>query len=263
MTDRPLVRIWPKSPHIDEAVLRWMVASDGLDPDDDQAWHDEALRALADAAHRLRWRIEAQDGAQEALLHLHLHSDKFRAWSAAGGSPGLVYKACCDAITNAVRRMEGDQRFSIAGTRPRVFLSRALASDQWHALRSVSPLDRGLLLGHYGEDVDFGALAREAGLSQSALERRLRRAVPRFRRSSRQSRKRVRIPWSMTRFLLLRAQLAVLVLQVHHHRDAGEVEPGLEQVADAAQPIQVVGAIAAGAALGALGLEQTPCLIGA
>jgi DNA-directed RNA polymerase specialized sigma24 family protein len=257
---RPLARIWPKSPHIDEGLLRWM-ASDDLDPDGDPAWHDEALRALADAAHRQRWRIEAQEGAQEALLYLHLHRDKFRAWSAANSSPGLVYKASHDAITDAVRRLEGDHKVTIAGRRQRVFakptiplsalaaadedgnletfdqtmdwilrkradqswsdlpdwanmalpdqwiphvvefdgewqelphealmskrelqrlalplLSRALASDQWIALQSVSALDRRLLLGHYGEDADFGALARNAGLSRPTLERRLRRA---------------------------------------------------------------------------------------
>jgi hypothetical protein len=64
-------------------------------------------------------------------------------------------------------------------------------------------------------------------------------------------------------FLFLRAQLAVLVLQVHDHGDAGEVEPGVEQVADATQPVQVVGAVAAGAALGAVGFEQAPRLVGA
>ena len=46
-------------------------------------------------------------------------------------------------------------------------------------------------------------------------------------------------------------------------RDAGQVEPGLEQVADAAQPVQVIGAVAAGAALGALGFEQPARLVGA
>jgi hypothetical protein len=55
--------------------------------------------------------------------------------------------------------------------------------------------------------------------------------------------------------------LAVLVLQVHDHGDTGEVEPGLEQVADAPNSVQVVGAVAAGAASGALGIEQPAGLI--
>src|SRR3954453_14686661 len=61
--------------------------------------------------------------------------------------------------------------------------------------------------------------------------------------------------------LLLGPQLGVLVLEVYDHRHAGEVEPGLQQVADAAQPVQVTVAIAACAALGALGLEQPASLI--
>src|SRR3954447_1267895 len=61
--------------------------------------------------------------------------------------------------------------------------------------------------------------------------------------------------------LLLGPQLGVLVLEVYDHRHAGDVEPGLQQVADAAQPVQVTVAIAACAALGALGLEQPASLI--
>ena len=45
------------------------------------------------------------------------------------------------------------------------------------------------------------------------------------------------------------AKLVVLVLQVQDHRDPDEVEPALEQGADASEPVDVVGAVAAGAAL--------------
>src|SRR6478735_7207550 len=51
-------------------------------------------------------------------------------------------------------------------------------------------------------------------------------------------------------------ELGVLVLQVEDHADAGEVESGVEEVADAAEPVEVVGAVPAGAAVGAVGLEQ-------
>jgi hypothetical protein len=132
-TTRPLLRIWPKSPHIDQGLLHWM-ASDDLDPDGDPAWHELALRALADAAHRERWRIEAQDGAQEALLHLHQHGDKFRKWSAQSSSAGLVYKVSCDAITDAVQRpaMEGDHKVTIAGRRGRELNPRVRkCSPRW------------------------------------------------------------------------------------------------------------------------------------
>jgi hypothetical protein len=47
-----------------------------------------------------------------------------------------------------------------------------------------------------------------------------------------------------------------LVLELQHHRDAGEVESGVEQDTDAAQPDQVVSAVAAGAALGPGRFEQ-------
>ena len=48
-------------------------------------------------------------------------------------------------------------------------------------------------------------------------------------------------------------QAVVLVLQVEHHRDAGQVQPGLEQGVNALQPVQVVLAVATGATGGALG----------
>jgi hypothetical protein len=57
--------------------------------------------------------------------------------------------------------------------------------------------------------------------------------------------------------LILRSQLGVLCLEVQHHADAGQIEPGVEQVADTAQPFQVVGAVAADPALGAFRLEQS------
>ena len=62
-------------------------------------------------------------------------------------------------------------------------------------------------------------------------------------------------------FLLLGTELGVLVLQVQDHADAGEVQPGLEQVADPAQPLKVVGAVAAGAAVGPGGIEQPAGLV--
>ena len=62
-------------------------------------------------------------------------------------------------------------------------------------------------------------------------------------------------------FLLLRPQLGVLVLQVQDHADPGEVQPGRQQVADPAQPLKVMGAVAAGPAVGPGGIEQPPGLI--
>lgn len=62
-------------------------------------------------------------------------------------------------------------------------------------------------------------------------------------------------------FLLFGTELGVLVLQVQDHADAGEVQPGLEQVADMAQPLEVVGAVAAGAAVGPGGIEQPAGLV--
>ena len=61
--------------------------------------------------------------------------------------------------------------------------------------------------------------------------------------------------------LLSGAQLIVLVLEVHDDGDAGEVQTGLEQVGDTAQPVQIVGAVAAGAAVSAVGLEQAAGLV--
>jgi hypothetical protein len=68
--------------------------------------------------------------------------------------------------------------------------------------------------------------------------------------------------WCATAVLLFRSQFAVLCLEIKNHADAGEVQPGVQQVGDPPQPVQVVGAVAAGATLGALGLEQSACLIG-
>ena len=55
---------------------------------------------------------------------------------------------------------------------------------------------------------------------------------------------------SLGRHLL--SELVDLVLQVHHHRDAGEVEPGREQLVDPAQPGQVVLAVPPRASGGAV-----------
>lgn len=43
------------------------------------------------------------------------------------------------------------------------------------------------------------------------------------------------------------AELSVFVLKFHDHADSGEVESGLQEIPDAAQPVQVVGAIASSA----------------
>jgi hypothetical protein len=61
--------------------------------------------------------------------------------------------------------------------------------------------------------------------------------------------------------LAFRSQLCVLRFQVEDHADAGKVQPGLEQITDAAQPIQIICAIAACPALGPLRLQQTTSLI--
>ena len=50
--------------------------------------------------------------------------------------------------------------------------------------------------------------------------------------------------------------MGVLCFEIEDHGDAGEVEAGVEQVADAAEAVEVVGAVAAGAAVGAGWLEQ-------
>jgi hypothetical protein len=55
---------------------------------------------------------------------------------------------------------------------------------------------------------------------------------------------------------LLCSQFAVLRLEVEDHADAGEVQTGVEKVADAAQPLEVVSAVAAGPAVGALGSSR-------
>jgi hypothetical protein len=47
--------------------------------------------------------------------------------------------------------------------------------------------------------------------------------------------------------------LLVLGFEVEDHGDAGEVETGVEQLADPVEPIHVVGAVAAGATVGAGG----------
>lgn len=56
--------------------------------------------------------------------------------------------------------------------------------------------------------------------------------------------------------LLLRSQLGVLVFEVEDHADAGQVQPVTEQLADAAQPVEIVFAVPAGAAVGAGRFEQ-------
>jgi len=56
-------------------------------------------------------------------------------------------------------------------------------------------------------------------------------------------------------------QLSVLSLQLQDHTDAGQVETGMEQVPDPAEPVQVVRAVTAGAPVGPLGLEQAASLV--
>jgi hypothetical protein len=46
------------------------------------------------------------------------------------------------------------------------------------------------------------------------------------------------------RVVHLGSKLGVLVLEVEHHGDAGEIESGVEQFADTTQPVQIVGAVA-------------------
>jgi hypothetical protein len=61
--------------------------------------------------------------------------------------------------------------------------------------------------------------------------------------------------------LLFLSQLRVLGLEVEDHADSGEVESVVEQFTDAPQPVQVVGAIAAGTAFGSVGFKQPPRLV--
>src|SRR5690606_17321201 len=53
----------------------------------------------------------------------------------------------------------------------------------------------------------------------------------------------------------------VLLPQPEDHRDAGEVDPGVEQLGDGPQPPQVVDAVAPRPARGAVRLEQTLRLV--
>jgi hypothetical protein len=62
--------------------------------------------------------------------------------------------------------------------------------------------------------------------------------------------------------LLFRSQFAVLLLEVEDHADTGEVQSGVQQVTDTAQPFEIVSAVAAGSAIGAFGLEQPTGLVG-
>jgi hypothetical protein len=62
--------------------------------------------------------------------------------------------------------------------------------------------------------------------------------------------------------LHLPSQFAVLLLEVEDHADAGEVQSGVQQVTDTAQPFEIVSAVAAGSAIGAFGLEQPTGLVG-
>jgi hypothetical protein len=61
--------------------------------------------------------------------------------------------------------------------------------------------------------------------------------------------------------LLLRSQSAVLRFEIEDHADAGQIETGFEQVADPPQPVQVVGAVAAGPAVGPLRFQQPARLV--
>jgi len=59
------------------------------------------------------------------------------------------------------------------------------------------------------------------------------------------------------------AQLAVLCLEVEDHADAGEVQAGVEELTDPDQALDVLLAVATGAALGALGRDQAATLVDA
>jgi hypothetical protein len=57
------------------------------------------------------------------------------------------------------------------------------------------------------------------------------------------------------------AQNGVIVLKIEHEGDAGEVEAGGQQLADATDSSEVVVAVATGAAIGALRAEQALALV--
>ena len=63
-------------------------------------------------------------------------------------------------------------------------------------------------------------------------------------------------------FLPFGLEIGVLVLEGEDHADPGEVEAGLEQSADAMEPVEVIGAVAAGSAGGAFRFKQSTCFVG-
>lgn len=73
-----------------------------------------------------------------------------------------------------------------------------------------------------------------------------------------------RLPGSIQLVLALfegGAELGVVGFELEDGGDAGEVEPGVEKVADATEPVEVVGAVEAGAAVGAGGLEKSAAFV--
>ncbi len=62
----------------------------------------------------------------------------------------------------------------------------------------------------------------------------------------------------VTQLRVVGSQLSVVGLEVQHTRDAGEVEAGTEQLTDPAQASEILLAVAAGAPLGPVRLEEPP-----
>ena len=59
----------------------------------------------------------------------------------------------------------------------------------------------------------------------------------------------------------LGAELGILAFELEHLRDPCEVQPAIEQLPYATQPVKVVCAVAPRAAVGAIGFQQAACLI--
>ena len=57
------------------------------------------------------------------------------------------------------------------------------------------------------------------------------------------------------------AKFSVLVFQLQNHGDAGEIQAGRKQVADAAKPIEIIGAVSPGAARGSSGFYEAARLV--
>jgi hypothetical protein len=52
------------------------------------------------------------------------------------------------------------------------------------------------------------------------------------------------------------AQPRIVVLQIEHHTHTGEVQTGVDEVADAAQPVKVIGTVATGTTRRAIRFDQ-------